>query len=207
MFYNQRRQIIISLLPQTAVSSVVDSAAVRDDSKAGHPKGYKGYITHSNNCAPRVLLVSPSPSDLWPSGPARQVFVPESEASNFFKRRSRRSPRSYAELQGNCFNICFPPRSLDNSSWAAVTCQEEIVLSSLLKVCHLTGSKPAVLWVKCFVCGFKWVLYLFVFGVACGWLVTTSPERFMWPHLRQSEIWPPTEKRVRVLVCRFVAGL
>lgn len=40
MFYNQRRQIIISLLPQTAVSSVVDSAAVRDDSKAGHPKGY-----------------------------------------------------------------------------------------------------------------------------------------------------------------------
>ncbi|XP_030296106.1 putative cartilage matrix-associated protein [Sparus aurata] len=67
------RVVVLSLLTTLlflTFSSVVDSAAVRDDSKAGHPKG-----------------------------PARQVFVPESEASNFFKRRSRRSPRSYAELQ------------------------------------------------------------------------------------------------------------
>ncbi|XP_038594233.1 upper zone of growth plate and cartilage matrix associated a [Micropterus salmoides] len=50
--------------------SSVDSAAVRDDSKAGDTKGA-----------------------------APQVFMPESDASNFFKRRSRRSPRYYAELQ------------------------------------------------------------------------------------------------------------
>ncbi|TNN47533.1 putative cartilage matrix-associated protein [Liparis tanakae] len=34
-----------------------------------------------------------------PEGAARQVFVPESDASNFFKRRSRRSTRYY-EQQG-----------------------------------------------------------------------------------------------------------
>ncbi|XP_073337197.1 upper zone of growth plate and cartilage matrix associated a [Pagrus major] len=65
--------VVLSLLTTLlflTFSSVVDSAAVRDDSKAGHAKG-----------------------------PARPVFVPESEASNFFKRRSRRSPRNYAELQ------------------------------------------------------------------------------------------------------------
>ncbi|XP_051810621.1 upper zone of growth plate and cartilage matrix associated a [Acanthochromis polyacanthus] len=50
-------------------SSVVESAAVRDDAK---------------------------PAD--PQGAARQVFMPESDASNFFKRRTRRSVRYY-ELQ------------------------------------------------------------------------------------------------------------
>ncbi|XP_036977953.1 upper zone of growth plate and cartilage matrix associated a [Acanthopagrus latus] len=67
------RVVVLSLLTTLlflTFSSVVDSAAVRDDAKAGHSKG-----------------------------PARQVFVPETEASNFFKRRSRRSPQSYAELQ------------------------------------------------------------------------------------------------------------
>ncbi|XP_070785254.1 upper zone of growth plate and cartilage matrix associated a [Enoplosus armatus] len=51
-------------------SSVVEGAAVRDDSKSGDPKGAE-----------------------------QQVFMPESDASNFFKRRSRRSARYYAELQ------------------------------------------------------------------------------------------------------------
>ncbi|XP_008296169.1 upper zone of growth plate and cartilage matrix associated a [Stegastes partitus] len=50
-------------------SSVVESAAVRDDAKPADPKGA-----------------------------ARQVFMPESDASNFFKRRTRRSVRYY-ELQ------------------------------------------------------------------------------------------------------------
>ncbi|KAK2858791.1 hypothetical protein Q5P01_003411 [Channa striata] len=51
-------------------SSLVESAAVQDKIKADDPKGA-----------------------------ARQVFMPESDASNFFKRRSRRSVRYYAELQ------------------------------------------------------------------------------------------------------------
>ncbi|XP_059182146.1 upper zone of growth plate and cartilage matrix associated a [Centropristis striata] len=66
------RVFVLSLLTTLLIltfSSVVKSAAVRDDSKPGHPKG-----------------------------PARQVFMPESEATNFFKRRSRRSTRYY-ELQ------------------------------------------------------------------------------------------------------------
>lgn len=36
----------------------------------------------------------------WPPGAAQQVFVPGSDASNFFKRRTRRSGRYYAELLG-----------------------------------------------------------------------------------------------------------
>ncbi|XP_023120657.2 upper zone of growth plate and cartilage matrix associated a [Amphiprion ocellaris] len=50
-------------------SSVVESAAVQDDAKSADPQGA-----------------------------ARQVFMPESDASNFFKRRTRRSVRYY-ELQ------------------------------------------------------------------------------------------------------------
>nr|XP_046235727.1 upper zone of growth plate and cartilage matrix associated a [Scatophagus argus] len=67
------RIVVLSLLTTLLVltfSIVVESAAVRDDSKADPPKG-----------------------------PAQQVFMPESDASNFFKRRSRRSARYYAELQ------------------------------------------------------------------------------------------------------------
>ncbi|NP_001082950.1 upper zone of growth plate and cartilage matrix associated a precursor [Danio rerio] len=30
-------------------------------------------------------------------GPSKQVFVPASDASNFFKRRARRSPKTYEE--------------------------------------------------------------------------------------------------------------
>ncbi|XP_029318050.1 upper zone of growth plate and cartilage matrix associated a [Cottoperca gobio] len=55
---------LLSILVLLTFSSVVESAAVRDD----------------------------------PKGAARQVFMPESDASNFFKRRSRRSTRYY-ELQ------------------------------------------------------------------------------------------------------------
>ncbi|XP_026182846.1 upper zone of growth plate and cartilage matrix associated a [Mastacembelus armatus] len=51
-------------------SSVMESAAVQDDSESSESKGA-----------------------------ARQVFTPQSDASNFFKRRSRRSSRYYAELQ------------------------------------------------------------------------------------------------------------
>ncbi|XP_070710194.1 upper zone of growth plate and cartilage matrix associated a [Pempheris klunzingeri] len=67
------RVLVLPLLTTLLIltfSSVGESAAVRDDSKAGDKKG-----------------------------PARQVFMPESDASNFFKRRSRRSPQYYAELQ------------------------------------------------------------------------------------------------------------
>ncbi|KAI3366476.1 hypothetical protein L3Q82_000607 [Scortum barcoo] len=68
------RVFVVSLLTTLLIltfSSVVKSAAVRDDSKAGDAKGV-----------------------------ARKVFMPESDASNFFKRRGRRSTRYY-ELQGN----------------------------------------------------------------------------------------------------------
>ncbi|KAM9335016.1 upper zone of growth plate and cartilage matrix associated a [Symphorus nematophorus] len=67
------RVVVLSLLTTLLIltfSSVVESAAVRVDSKPDHAKG-----------------------------PANKVFMPESDASNFFKRRSRRSPRYYAELQ------------------------------------------------------------------------------------------------------------
>ncbi|XP_042259675.1 upper zone of growth plate and cartilage matrix associated a [Thunnus maccoyii] len=67
------RVIVLSLLTTLlilTISTAVKSAAVPDNSKAADPKGA-----------------------------ARQVFMPESEASNFFKRRSRRSVQYYAELQ------------------------------------------------------------------------------------------------------------
>ncbi|KAL7827995.1 hypothetical protein AOLI_G00311470 [Acnodon oligacanthus] len=35
--------------------------------------------------------------DSEPKGPSKRVFVPASDASNFFKRRGRRSPKTYAE--------------------------------------------------------------------------------------------------------------
>ncbi|MEQ2234435.1 hypothetical protein ILYODFUR_031812 [Ilyodon furcidens] len=63
---------LLSILLIIAFSSVVKSAVVRDESK---------------------------PADA--QGAARQVFMAESDASNFFKRRSRRSPKYYAELQVN----------------------------------------------------------------------------------------------------------
>ncbi|XP_041820217.1 upper zone of growth plate and cartilage matrix associated a [Chelmon rostratus] len=61
---------LLTILLILTFSSVMESAAVRDDSKEDNRKGA-----------------------------ARQVFMPESDASNFFKRRSRRSVRYYAELQ------------------------------------------------------------------------------------------------------------
>ncbi|KAM6962324.1 upper zone of growth plate and cartilage matrix associated a [Tautogolabrus adspersus] len=61
---------LISILLILTFSSVVENAAVRDDSKADNPKGA-----------------------------AQQLFMPESEASNFFRSRSRRSPQYYAEYQ------------------------------------------------------------------------------------------------------------
>uniref|UniRef100_A0A673KC00 Unique cartilage matrix-associated protein n=1 Tax=Sinocyclocheilus rhinocerous TaxID=307959 RepID=A0A673KC00_9TELE len=36
------------------------------------------------------------------TGASKQVFMPASDASNFFKRRSRRSPRTYEEYYGEC---------------------------------------------------------------------------------------------------------
>ncbi|XP_037315560.1 upper zone of growth plate and cartilage matrix associated a [Pungitius pungitius] len=66
------RVLVLPLLTTLLIltfSSVVGGAAVQRDSEAVDPKGA-----------------------------ARQVFVPESDASNFFKRRSRRSTRYY-ELQ------------------------------------------------------------------------------------------------------------
>ncbi|XP_062299961.1 upper zone of growth plate and cartilage matrix associated a [Scomber scombrus] len=65
--------VVFSLLTTLlilTISTVVESASVRDDSKATDSKGA-----------------------------ARHVFMPESDASNFFKRRSRRSPQYFAELQ------------------------------------------------------------------------------------------------------------
>ncbi|KAM6895217.1 upper zone of growth plate and cartilage matrix associated a [Xenentodon cancila] len=63
-------QSLLATLLILTVSSVVKSAAVRGDSKPAEPRGA-----------------------------AKHVFVPESDASNFFKRRSRRSVNFYAELQ------------------------------------------------------------------------------------------------------------
>ncbi|XP_013881628.1 upper zone of growth plate and cartilage matrix associated a isoform X1 [Austrofundulus limnaeus] len=59
--------VLLSALLILTFSDVVKSAAVRDS----------------------------EPAD--PKDAARQVFMHESDASNFFKRRSRRSPRYYAE--------------------------------------------------------------------------------------------------------------
>ncbi|KAM9328764.1 upper zone of growth plate and cartilage matrix associated a [Pholidichthys leucotaenia] len=61
--------VLLATLLILTYSILVESAAVRDDSKPADPKDV-----------------------------ARQVFMPESDASNFFRRRSRRSVR-YAELQ------------------------------------------------------------------------------------------------------------
>ncbi|XP_041637081.1 upper zone of growth plate and cartilage matrix associated a [Cheilinus undulatus] len=61
---------LLSILLILTFSSVVENAAVKDDSKAKDPKG-----------------------------PAQQLFMAGSEASSFFKRRSRRSPQYYAEYQ------------------------------------------------------------------------------------------------------------
>ncbi|XP_030005916.1 upper zone of growth plate and cartilage matrix associated a [Sphaeramia orbicularis] len=61
---------LMTILFILTISIVVESAAVRDDAKADERKGV-----------------------------ARKVFMPESDASNFFKRRSRRSIQHYLELQ------------------------------------------------------------------------------------------------------------
>ena len=63
------RVFVLSVLTTLLIltfSSLVENAAVRDD---------------------------PKPAD--PKGAAQQVFMPESDASNFFKRRSRRSVEYY----------------------------------------------------------------------------------------------------------------
>ncbi|XP_029351119.1 upper zone of growth plate and cartilage matrix associated a [Echeneis naucrates] len=60
---------VLSLLTTLLIltfTSVVENAAVQDDSKPANPKGA-----------------------------AQQVFMPASDASNFFKRRNRRSTRYY----------------------------------------------------------------------------------------------------------------
>uniref|UniRef100_A0A3B1IY43 Unique cartilage matrix-associated protein n=1 Tax=Astyanax mexicanus TaxID=7994 RepID=A0A3B1IY43_ASTMX len=46
------------------------------------------------------------------SGPSKRVFMPASDASNFFKRRGRRSPKSHAEYFGE-FHC--DPTSTNNS--------------------------------------------------------------------------------------------
>ncbi|XP_029969526.1 upper zone of growth plate and cartilage matrix associated a [Salarias fasciatus] len=61
--------LLLATLLILSFSGVVENAAVRDDSRPDRPEGV-----------------------------ARQIFMPESDASNFFKRRSRRSTRYY-ELQ------------------------------------------------------------------------------------------------------------
>lgn len=63
------------------------------------------------------------PSILSSPGAARQVFMAESDASNFFsqKRRSRRSPKYYAEVQGRCSKIwpkpCLSPQWNNRFVW------------------------------------------------------------------------------------------
>ncbi|KAM4615311.1 upper zone of growth plate and cartilage matrix associated a [Polymixia lowei] len=67
------RVIVLSLLATLlilTISSRVNGAAVPGDAKATEPKG-----------------------------DARRVFMPESDASNFFRRRGRRSVRYQAEYQ------------------------------------------------------------------------------------------------------------
>lgn len=83
-----------------SVTSAVRCAAVRDDAK---PADAKGEANSTRSCRHLHQLLSfrgVNPCDLWPLDAARRVFVAESEASNFFKRRSRRSPKYYAELVG-----------------------------------------------------------------------------------------------------------
>uniref|UniRef100_A0A3B4EMK8 Unique cartilage matrix-associated protein n=1 Tax=Pygocentrus nattereri TaxID=42514 RepID=A0A3B4EMK8_PYGNA len=50
--------------------------------------------------------------DSEPKAPSKRVFVPASDASNFFKRRGRRSPKTYAEYYGKF--LCHP--ALSNNS-------------------------------------------------------------------------------------------
>lgn len=86
------------------VSSVVENAAVRDDSKPADAKSIQHFLATYNfvyNSASSVCGYDLVTSD--PLGAARHVFMPESDASNFFKRRSRRSVR-YAEMQGTLPN-------------------------------------------------------------------------------------------------------
>ncbi|XP_036433402.1 upper zone of growth plate and cartilage matrix associated a [Colossoma macropomum] len=64
------RIVLLTLLPTILILTVlsgVESAAVKDG------------------------------KDNEPKGPSKRVFVPASDASNFFKRRGRRSPKTYAE--------------------------------------------------------------------------------------------------------------
>uniref|UniRef100_A0A673N9Y3 Unique cartilage matrix-associated protein n=1 Tax=Sinocyclocheilus rhinocerous TaxID=307959 RepID=A0A673N9Y3_9TELE len=47
--------------------------------------------------------------DSKPQGAFKRVFMPASDASNFFKRRGRRSPRTYEEYYGECSKtVLFP---------------------------------------------------------------------------------------------------
>jgi len=72
----------------------VESAAVKDvkDSKA---QGEFNTHTHTHN--PTLFSYS-----IALAGASKRVFMPESDASNFFKRRGRRSPKAYEEYYGEC---------------------------------------------------------------------------------------------------------
>ncbi len=80
----------------------VESAAVKDvkDRKAqGEFNTHTDTHTHTHTHTPNPTLFSYS---IALAGASKRVFMPESDASNFFKRRGRRSPKMYEEYYGEC---------------------------------------------------------------------------------------------------------
>ncbi len=78
----------------------VESAAVKDvkDRKAqGEFNTHTDTHTHTHTPNPTLFSYS-----IALAGASKRVFMPESDASNFFKRRGRRSPKMYEEYYGEC---------------------------------------------------------------------------------------------------------
>lgn len=57
-------------------------------------------------CIPTQRLSTQSFLYLFFSGPLREIFIPEADAANFFRRRSRRAAKSQDEIDGDWSFLC-----------------------------------------------------------------------------------------------------
>lgn len=156
------------------------------------------FVTISHKPAPLVLLTWPPPPDLWLLERASRVFMPESDAFNFFKRRNRRSYHDDPEAQGKSFNV-FNQFDVSIKITVAV-CWRKIVLNCVLKGCPsslLAGNQQ----------GHEWWLVVWRWGrwgyicLWCGWLAPTLFERFMCGHIVDSLKYGLPK---RTCVCEYV---
>lgn len=89
------------MLQEGTSASVGSSQAAREEAQEGESMGYP-YSGTGGSCSPHPTLVVKSA--FLVSGMKQKIFMPESDASNFLKRRGRRSPKSQDEVNGKDAN-------------------------------------------------------------------------------------------------------